>query len=405
VTPNAIAQMSKYFWAVLSFSGKSSRDGFAMRYELHYQPKKVAVDGFEKFQQFGIINFHGKRGGEAGIIPSTKNKWSTSWTKAWFYCKVPLHVWPRGGKTIHALRSHMSALSFRTKPSIQDSVEDLSNNAFIWASMNIRGQDVVEEFMSCGVWPLYAGVDFEHANVDLSPTSQLKVPLPNFPLSREDDEDDTHLLARVEREARNIVGGYTRGEHEACITSLPNNGHLNRVLEVAGVSYEPHPVPVSTEILKKRKADAATKVSTKCSKVPEKKGAEPTKVSRAPVTGSLKWPSGADVLPAKSAKLSKGTIPRVIASAAVARMMPKTRGSEDLVGALASKAGEKCPGGKNVPGARAAPSTKKRIVSAIRFLVALSSEGTEESSPHDQAPEVQSKAGPHGPSVEPQARS
>jgi hypothetical protein len=32
----AIAQMSKYFWVVLSFGGEPSSDGFAKRYELHY---------------------------------------------------------------------------------------------------------------------------------------------------------------------------------------------------------------------------------------------------------------------------------------------------------------------------------------------------------------------------------
>jgi hypothetical protein len=41
--------MLKYFWAVLSFGGEPCSDGFAKRYELHYQPKKVAADGFEKF--------------------------------------------------------------------------------------------------------------------------------------------------------------------------------------------------------------------------------------------------------------------------------------------------------------------------------------------------------------------
>jgi hypothetical protein len=92
LTPNAIAQLSKYFWAVLSFGGEPSSDGFAKRYELHYQSKKVVVDGLEKFQQFGVINFHAKRGGEVGLTPAIKNKWSTRWTKPWFYCKVPMHV-------------------------------------------------------------------------------------------------------------------------------------------------------------------------------------------------------------------------------------------------------------------------------------------------------------------------
>jgi hypothetical protein len=58
-----------------------------------------------------------------------------------------------------------------------------------------------------------------------------------------------------------------RTEHKACIASLPNNDCLNRVLEVVGVAYGPRLVLVSTEVLKKRKADAAAKVSTKCPKV------------------------------------------------------------------------------------------------------------------------------------------
>jgi hypothetical protein len=131
LTPSAIAQMSKYFWAVLSFGGEPSSDGFAKRYELHYQSRKVAADGFEKFQQFCVVNFHGKQGGEAGLTPAMKNKWSAGWMKAWFYCKVPLHPCPQGGKTIHALRSHMSALNFRMKLSVQDSVRDLSDNSFV----------------------------------------------------------------------------------------------------------------------------------------------------------------------------------------------------------------------------------------------------------------------------------
>jgi hypothetical protein len=49
LTPNAIAQLSKYFWAVMSFDGEPNSDGFAKCYELHYQPKKVVVDGFEIF--------------------------------------------------------------------------------------------------------------------------------------------------------------------------------------------------------------------------------------------------------------------------------------------------------------------------------------------------------------------
>jgi hypothetical protein len=106
-----------------------------------------------------------------GLIPAMKNKWSTGWTKDWFYCRMPLHLCLRGGKTVHTLRSHMSALNFHTKPSIPDSAQDLNDDAFIWASQNIRGRDVVEEFVSYGILPLSADVDFVHVKVDSTPAS------------------------------------------------------------------------------------------------------------------------------------------------------------------------------------------------------------------------------------------
>jgi hypothetical protein len=61
LTPNAIAQLSKYFWTVTSFRGIPSGDGFAKRYELHYQLKKMEVDGAVVEAQFGCLSFHAKR--------------------------------------------------------------------------------------------------------------------------------------------------------------------------------------------------------------------------------------------------------------------------------------------------------------------------------------------------------
>jgi hypothetical protein len=383
LTPNAIIQMSKYLWAVLSFDGEPSSDGFDKCHELHYQPKKVLIDGFDKYQQFGVVNFHGKRGGEVGIVPATKDKWSTGWTKVWFYCKVPLHPCPCGGKIVHTLRSHMSALNFCTKPISSDTTQDLNDDAFVWASQNIGGRDAVEEFLSCGVWPLSIGVDFEHVKVHFTQVSWLKIPLPNFPLRRKGEKDDVRFLPRVEQEAKNIVGGYTCVEHEACLASIPNNDRLNCVLKLAGVSYGPRPVPVSAEVLKKRKAGAATKVSGKRPKVAEKKIALAMKISGLRAGAGSKRPFGGDVLPVKSAKLSKGVIPRAIASAAAARVMPKMQVLDVSVDAGGAKSGEKHRGSKLVPRTKVAPSAKKCIIHAIGALAALSLDGSAESSPND----------------------
>jgi hypothetical protein len=42
-----MVHLSKYIWAVTSFMGVISADGFVKRYELHYQPRKMEVDGAE----------------------------------------------------------------------------------------------------------------------------------------------------------------------------------------------------------------------------------------------------------------------------------------------------------------------------------------------------------------------
>jgi hypothetical protein len=92
LTPNTIAHVSKYVWAVVSLGGIPSTDGFAKRYELHYQPKKIDFDGAIVQAQFRCINFHVKHYGGVGarLMVVVKNKWSAGWTRAWFYCKVPL---------------------------------------------------------------------------------------------------------------------------------------------------------------------------------------------------------------------------------------------------------------------------------------------------------------------------
>jgi hypothetical protein len=92
LTPNTIGQLSKYNWAVASFDGVPSADGFSKWYELHYQPKKMSVHRVEVLVQYGCINFHAKHYGGHGarLTVAVKNKWSRGWTWDWFYCMVPL---------------------------------------------------------------------------------------------------------------------------------------------------------------------------------------------------------------------------------------------------------------------------------------------------------------------------
>jgi hypothetical protein len=131
LTANAFAQFSKYSWVVMSFGGKPSGDSFAKRYELHYQLKKVGADGGDKYQQFGCIKIHGRRGSGVKLTPVIKNKWSANWTKAWFYYKVPRHLCEQGGKTVHILRSYMCSLEFQMEPPFDCADDDSGDVAFV----------------------------------------------------------------------------------------------------------------------------------------------------------------------------------------------------------------------------------------------------------------------------------
>jgi hypothetical protein len=71
-----------------------------------------------------------------------------------------------------------------------------------------------------------------------------------------------------------VIGRYTRGEHQACIETLPNRGRVNRVFEYAGMPYEPRSEPSSAasgQAPTKRKRDAGVVSLAKRAKVPSGK--------------------------------------------------------------------------------------------------------------------------------------
>jgi hypothetical protein len=84
LTPNAMAQLSNYFWALGSFGGIPTTNAFAKRYELHYQPMMVEVRKVVLDPQFGCINFHAKCHKSSGvkfITIAIKKKWSLGWKR------------------------------------------------------------------------------------------------------------------------------------------------------------------------------------------------------------------------------------------------------------------------------------------------------------------------------------
>jgi hypothetical protein len=110
--PNAITQLSKYFWAVDSFGGVPSGNSFAKCYELHYMLKTVETPKGDQITQYGCLNFHAKSDGSPKLSLAIKNKWLAGCTKSWFYCCVLCQWSSRSGKSIYALHSWMSKLDY-----------------------------------------------------------------------------------------------------------------------------------------------------------------------------------------------------------------------------------------------------------------------------------------------------
>jgi hypothetical protein len=230
-----------------------------------------------------------------------------------------------------------------------------------------------------------------------TPISKLKVPLPKFTVVHKDDnEDDVQFLARVELEAKDIVGGYTKAEHDACLAHVRNGGRLNRVFELAGVAYGPRVMPDTDEFIEavqKRKLDAIGKNPSKRPKAAGKKKVDAVKIAPSRGKASLKWSSAAEVASARPLKQSKKTVAHPVAAATTTHVP---------TGALSSKVASGASSSKGMASAKkTAMPIHKRRVPAIGAMAAASLEESKESSPHgraaqDSTAEITSRSEAHG---------
>jgi hypothetical protein len=259
----------------------------------------------------------------------------------------------------------------------------------------------MEEFVAYGMHPLATGVGFDKVATLVTPVLKLKLPLLKFVAVHKDDEDDVQCLARVELEAKGIMGSYTHPEHEACVMSLHNEGHLNMVFELAEMAYGPRPEPGTKEFTKaskKRKMDVAGKNLSKRVRALKKKKVETVKAAVPP--GKTYNPQGKGATPR-----GKGGLKRLsdveVASARPVKQTKKTMfrptATATVVGTVAVVSESKVATGMK----RTAMPTRKPRVPAFGVMVEASSTESQESSPHgltaqDSLPKNVSMPEPHG---------
>jgi hypothetical protein len=155
LTLNAIIQISKFILAITSCGGHPTAEVFAHHYELHYQNKKIHLEGSETTlaKQFGCISFHPSRFGSwAKLTPTMRNNCTSGWDGKKFYCQVPVeqttNVWGKGN---HLLSSTMTPLNYLIEAPSACGPDDANIAGFVEVTSIIGGRNAVEEFLACGL--------------------------------------------------------------------------------------------------------------------------------------------------------------------------------------------------------------------------------------------------------------
>jgi hypothetical protein len=172
---------------------------------------------------------------------------------------------------VYALHSRMSELDYAVEPKVECAYNDPNDDAFFQVAATIRGYDAIEEYVTCKTYPLAAIFGFESVAFSMTPMSKVEIALPLFAVGAVDAEHVKHFLAKVETEAKRVLGSFGPKEYDALMAvNIPNGGRLNRVFEQMGVSYAPRPVPGSDdsqEVVRKRKSEVSKKPIVKKAKV------------------------------------------------------------------------------------------------------------------------------------------
>jgi hypothetical protein len=139
-----------------------------------------------------------------------KNKWSSGWTKSWFYSRVPYQWSFEGGKSMHALHSRMSELDYAIEPKAECPNNDPNDAIFIRATGTISGRDAVQEYVACKMYPSVASFGFESVPLRTTPMLRVGTPLPLFAVGNIAVEHIDRVLAEKRWRPRRCWGASGR---------------------------------------------------------------------------------------------------------------------------------------------------------------------------------------------------
>jgi hypothetical protein len=117
------------------------------------------------------------------------------------------------GKGSYPLSSTMTPLNYLMEVPSSRGPEDTNFAAFAEVTSIIGGHDAMEEFHTCGLWPLSE----KKFNVETneSPLSKDVVPMPQVDIFIGTQESQAEFEARIASAANLLVGNYNVMEHNA----------------------------------------------------------------------------------------------------------------------------------------------------------------------------------------------
>jgi hypothetical protein len=188
LTLNAIGQIGKFIWAITSCGGRSTAHVFVQYYELHYQNKKIHLEGAKLCSLRSLDVSHFIRVATEGgrSLPPLRNKWTSGWDGNWFYCKVP------------------------SEPMA----------------------DVQGKFLACSIWPLSKTFEFGVDRKE-TPLSKVMVPMPNVAPIIGRQESEAAFETWIMDTTCLLVGNHYAMEHTTYMRL--RHRRLNRVFELAGL--------------------------------------------------------------------------------------------------------------------------------------------------------------------------
>jgi hypothetical protein len=236
LTPNVVVALAKYVWAETSYGGQPSVEVFAKNYCLHWQKRKIG----SKIAQFGSCTFTPRTRNTSAevveLVPCARNKWG-NWYDYWFYVSGG-EVEDLPGLPAAVVCSHC----YVAFPPFEVAEDDRDEGALRCVARMSSGRDLVEEFISYGVWPLAHGWALGEVCPRQMPSlGEQQVRSLAFTLDLH-GRDPAAFVREVEDGAVRIVGQYVpRMEALRSWDIRGSNVHLNRVFELNCLPYDGYP--------------------------------------------------------------------------------------------------------------------------------------------------------------------